>query len=196
MYDRVWVYLWWSQTVFGECVLLPLKTLVTGSVQNSTKVQVTALVVLFMCKDPPSSHAPADRHKLAAVSRSAESIRLSLLNSYVYAASLPQMVDRTPLHLCLMMLHTVCFFGILVIAPWYLLGGHDAAVLFAGYHFTAGLCFGIFSQVNHLNEPSIQAAYKVSATRSHACPPCARHRSSIQNPGADCVQGQALDTWT
>lgn len=36
---RVWVYVWWSQTVFGECVLLPLKTLATGYVQNSTKVQ-------------------------------------------------------------------------------------------------------------------------------------------------------------
>jgi hypothetical protein len=78
------------------------------------------------------------------------------------------MVDRTPLHLCLMMLHTVCFFAVLVIAPWYLLGGHEAAILFAGYHFTAGFCFGIFSQVNHLNEPSIQAAYKVHVTRSHS----------------------------
>lgn len=73
-------------------------------------------------------------------------------------------MDHSLLQRGLLLLHLLLWLGLLVVAPWVVLSGWDAAVLFACYHFTAGLCFGAFSQVNHLNQDSIAAASKVHNT--------------------------------
>lgn len=129
----LWVFVWWSQAMFGSVVLLPIKTLATGAIQGATSMRtlswrgragIVLHTVVFFWVLWVLPYRTMRRAKMAALGLDAA------------AATAPLVMPDLVLHMC---------------------------CLFTCFQTTLGAFFGVFTQCTHLTVESMAAAAAAAA---------------------------------